>query len=474
MADGYKNMDAQIRNLSGEDEFFVDVEIWALSEITNRNRWLFENIAEHKNGFCGTPILTAYVNRGRTVGDGHNFGMTTDPETGDRVPDFRAETAERIIGAYYEDPSAIRVENVDGIDWIVGNARLWKWYAREAVNKIVEKTRNGEPMNVSIEALVTNETVDEEGVSHELEYTILGTTVLGDGIAPAVEDARIVALQEITSEFEELKLRAASYIDNSDGDTEPNTDEPEDIPKPQINFITNEGVNTLKALNKKQLAELSPKFDGYTVLSAGQDENGIHVCLMSADGTAAIYTMESLNDVVVLEKVAKLNTTISFEFGEDCSLNVDTCDVIDRFVADALKANNEIGSLQAKLDAADETIRTMKENELKRRINSAHAKALDTLTKFNANRTDKVSADVLTKINEAIDNGDYSECENSDGCWAGEEKVEEAVLAACAAQVMEMDKASAAKSRTDYIWNQVGSPAPTTGVGALLTSFGIK
>lgn len=466
----YRQFEGEIKLMERNTEFLYDIEIWLLNDAVNRNGWRYENVAENKDLFCGTPILCAYI--GERIGDGHNFSMTTDPETGEKVPTFLDAKAERIVGSLSEKPEDIRVEERDGKTWVVGKGFLWAWYARELVDKIETYSEEGKGISISIETLVT-ESYEEEGVEVESKWIVLGTTILGDGVAPAVADARIHALQEITGEFEELKLRAASYIDNPDGEKKDNSEEPEGDNKPHENNIT-KGVNTLKALNKKQLAELAPKFDGYTVLSAGQDDNGIHVCLLSEDGATAIYTMESMSDVVVLEKVTKLNTTVQFEFGEECVLSVDTCDVIDKFVADTMNANSAKDSLQERLNAAEDTIRTMNANELKRRLNAAKAKATDTLNLFNANREEKVEAEAITKVNEAIDNGEYSECLNAEGEWIGEEKVKEAVLAACAAQVIEFDKASAAKNNTDYIWNRVGSHAPTSEIGALLSAYGIK
>ena len=237
----YRSFEGELKLMERDGEFLYDVEIWLLNDKVNRNGWRYENLEQNKNLFCGTPILCAYV--GKRIGDGHNFSMVKDTETGEEVPSFLDSRAERIVGCLSENPEDIRMEERDGTQWIVGRGFLWAWYARELVNKIEDDKANGKEMSISIETLVTR-SYDEDGVEVEAEWKVLGTTILGDGVAPAVADARIVALQEITSEFEELKLRAASYIDAHEDEEKINSEQSDsaEINKPQENNI--KGVTT--------------------------------------------------------------------------------------------------------------------------------------------------------------------------------------------------------------------------------------
>lgn len=492
MEETYRSFTGEIRNLQKRNEFISEIEVWLLNDKPNRNGWQYTDMSGNKDQFAGTPLLIAYVNNGRTIGDGHNFEMQYDAQ-GNESPSFVAPTAERIIGMLSEDKNDIRVEQmVDGTEWIVGKGFIWKWYAKEAVEKIERDSKLGKPMSISIETLVTDYHTNEEGIEVEDKYLVLGTTILGDGVTPAVEGAHIVALSALASEFEGLRIRAASYMGNEEEPDEPDDEEEseeevepeeadddvaEETPIENKTQKSNEKgeTNKVKAFSKKQIAELSNKFEGYTVLSAGQDEAGIHVCLMSADGATYVYNMETVEDMVDTGKIHRCEAQAVFA-GEGWELAVDACDLTDALSAEVIRANGELEVATANLAEAKSTIESMTTKELKRRVSAAKAKALSTLEEFNANREQKIEASILTKINEAIENGDFSECENAEGEWCGEEEVCSQVLAACAVEVMKQDKATAMANNSSYVWDKFdGKGRHQTGdVQDLLARSGIR
>lgn len=274
---------------------------------------------------------------------------------------------------------------------------------------------------------------------------------------PAVADARIVALQAMEDRFKELKLRAASYQN-----------------APDKTFIKhNKGVNTMNLFSKKQIAELHPKFAGYTVLAAGQDESGVHVCLMAEDGSTAVYTMGDLNSVVVPAQITKINAQVEFPFGESGSIQVDACSMTDGIVAELLRTKNNLEQTNESLTCANDEIQKMKDTEKVRRIKAAKEKAVQTLEQFNANREEKIDASILEKINQDIDAGVYSDRVDEDGNWVGDKDVENAVLAECATCVMEFDRKAAASRKNQYIWDQVnqGQTYDDGTVAGLLAKF---
>ena len=500
----YQSFIGEIRNLQKRNEFISEIEVWLLNDKPNRNGWQYTDMSGNKDQFAGTPLLIAYVNNGRTIGDGHNFEMQYDAQ-GNESPSFVASTAERIIGMLSEDKNDIRVEQmVDGTEWIVGKGFIWKWYAKEAVEKIERDSKLGKPMSISIETLVTDYHTNEEGIEVEDKYLVLGTTILGDGVTPAVEGAHIVALSALASEFEGLRIRAASYMGNEEepddenepedsGDADepdeeereeenPESEEPDDdvAEETQIQNKTQKSnekgeTNTVKALSKKSIAELSKKFDGYKVLSAGRDENGIHVILMSEDCNTSVYTLESEEAPVYADQIRKCEAQAVFT-GEGWELAVDACELTDSLSAAVINANTQLEAANADLAKANSTIEEMTSKEMKRRVSAAKAKALSTLEEFNANREQKIDASILTKINEAIENGDFSECENAEGEWCGEEEVCSQVLAACALEVMKQDKATAMANNSSFVWDKLnGNGKHQNGdVQDLLARSGIR
>ena len=104
------------------------------------------------------------------------------------------------------------------------------------------------------------------------------------------------------------------------------------------------------------------------------------------------------------------------------------------------------------LNDANETIRTLREQENTRRVTDAHNAATATLNAFNANREDKIDGNVLEAVNADIDNGVYTNSVDKDGNWIGVAEVEKTVKALCADAVLAQDKAAAERSRRSYIW----------------------
>ena len=454
----YRSLDGELKVLSKKNEWVYEVELWLLNDKTNRNNWRYANLEKHIHLFAGTPLLIAYVNEGKTIGDGHNMKVTKDPATGEPRASFTDATAERIVGALSDNPDDLRFE-VDerGNKWIVGKGYLWRWYAAELVDKIKKDAIQGRSMSVSIETLVT-QSRKEGDVEVEEEYEILGTTILGDHVMPAVADARIVALNGIKEQFNELKIRAASYQKT----------------KPQQK--TNKGVNTtLEKLNTKQTESLASKFNGYRVLAAFQDVDCIRICLLSSDGCPAIYNMESLNDAVTESKIECVNANTVFRFAEECEVEVDTTDVIGVVNNDLANARSERDKAISERDTATSQLSAMRELESKRRVASAKATALNTLKAFNAKREAKVDEKEIAHVNADIEAGVYTNSVNADGEWIGEQQVADAVFAVCGRAVMAMDKEAHTKNNSIYLWSgDAGNAEPgDDSLEGQLSSWGL-
>lgn len=446
MPDTYRSIDGELRILQSDNEFLFPVELWLLNDKTNRNNWRFVNLAEHREKWTGVPILVAYVNGGRKVGDGHNQTTRVD-KNGEEYQSFTDTTAERIVGALSDDPNDIRLEERDGMTWTVGRGTLWAWYSHELCLQIADWARQGRSMSVSIEALVTESYMDGE-VEVETSYVPLGVTVLGEGVAPAVADAHIAMLTEIGDELKELKLRAASYL------------EPQSAKKPQNN--DDKGVKKRMRLSKKQIRELQAKFEGYTVLAAEQGESGVVVCLMSKAGQTAIYQMASLDETVYPEKVLSVNAQTHFCADGCDDVLVDACDMVETMTTECTELTARLSAAETARDEALATVDRMVNAENARRLSAAREMATATLNSFNANRDNKVDAKVLEALNKDIEAGKYTACADENGNWTGDALVAKEVKALCADAVMEQDKKNAAHE--PLTWGNVkrASTAPGT------------
>lgn len=395
-----RTFSGEIKLLGRNSRWLYDVELWLLNDAVNRNGWRYEDMEGHKDLFCGTPLLVAYLANGNVIGDGHNFRMVYDPETGEERASFTDATAERIVGALSENPDDIRTVERDGNTWIVGKGFLWEWYAPELVDKIAEAAQQGRGMSVSIETLVTRSR-DEDGVEVEIDYEILGTTILGDHVQPAVEDARIVAWQARANEFKELKLRAASYnsANESENDVvEPMNDEIENKPTPK-----NKGVR--HTMNKQAIKGLADKFEGYRVV--GLSEDGLRAALVDDHGGAFAYIFNAEDKgEVISAKITPANVKVCFSFDEENVLDVDLADVNEGIVTARHNAEAKADELQGKLDSANGTIEAMRASEHDRRVNAVNS----------------IIDSTLAEINEAVENGDIDMSETANGIRANAEK----------------------------------------------------
>ena len=452
------------------------VEIMALNSEVNRNNWQYINLEKHLSEFLDIPILTAYVMGGNVIGDGHNYNMKRDPKTGEDYPSFTASDAERIVGWIPKDESNVRLEVIDGTEWVIVKGNLWSWYAKELVDQIA---RQGS-MEVSIETLVTEEHQREDGVDVEEKYLVLGITILGNGVEPAVAGANIKTLSELSelrSNMAENILKAASYAKPEENslEDEPSADEPSDnIPKDN----ENKGVKKrMTYFSRKELAELGKKFPDFKVLAAVQDENGaIRVCLMAKDASTSVYKMDSIDDTIVPEKFRRAVAKVNFILGEDCdNAEIDACEMTEEMAAEVAEACDNAAKLQAQLNAANERIKAMETAERARRVQAAKDKAKAVLNGLNANRAAKAQFEdsILDTVIADIDAGKYTEKVNADGLWIGDAEVERDVSFLCMNAQKEMDKkaADAAKSISIYEkFNHAKGEEPD-GIDSLLSGL---
>jgi hypothetical protein len=275
------------------------VELWLLNDDITGNKSRYENLEAHKTLFAQTPILVAYV--GNKIGDGHNFRQTMD-ENGNVTASFMDDTAERIVG-YFLDENDIRMKVVDGKTWIVGTGYIWEWYARELVQKLQEQGLAG--MGVSIETLITK--MRMEGTTEVYEnYEVLGTTILGEDVQPAVAEANIRLLASMgRSDREKMTLKVASIAEQ---------------------LTENPQKNDEKGVSKNEMntKELEQIYNGYKVLSVNDhqivllsEDEEVFVSHLTEDGTAG----ECVSLQSIEEKNMSLNDQLSSITAERDQLN---------------------------------------------------------------------------------------------------------------------------------------------------------
>lgn len=414
-----RTLTGKLKVLNRSGDYLFPVELWLLNDLRNRNDWRYEGVEQSAAKFLGKPILTAYV--GGKVGDGHNFQMETD-ENGDPAPSFTGATDERIVGSISEDEGDVRIEKTGGATWIVGVGTIFAWYAKELVKKLREYAQQGREIPVSIETLVSKSRM-ENGVEVEEEYEILGVTILGDRVTPAVAGARIAALSQMESTFRELKVRAASYIAE--------------------NKTLQKGSKNMSVYTKKQLETLQAKIGSkWHVMAATEDETGIHVALRNDSYDFARYDFAAHDEPFAESKLVSCAATVDLGIGTP----VDLAPMLDEIS----RLNSELDSVKEEIGKKDSQIAAMNAAENKRRVNEAKEIAKRTLAAFNANREEKIADNCIESVLSEIEGGGYTAMTDKDGLWCGGASVENAVYAICARKVQETDQANAEKNKTTF------------------------
>ena len=412
------------------------VEIWALNDRVNRNGWKYINLESHLPEFQNIPILTAYLRDGKVIGDGHNFDMRIDPKTGEQYASFTGADSERIVGWIPKDAN-IRIEPEGETKWVVVTGYLWTWYARELVEKIAGQ---GGGMEVSIETLVTKEH-KENSYDVEEEYVVLGVTVLGDGVSPAVAGASIKSLAELRSSMKDEILKAASYIGEKEPETQKTTNPKE---RKKITMIP----------TMRQLAEAGKAFEGYTCV--GLSEDGMRVALLSADNSPFFY-LRSETDAgnVIPERIKAASAIVTFKADE-----METEASLDTVMAPALNSLNaaeeRVKDLEANVQSLTEKLEGMEKREKARRLQAAKDAMYATLEAKNANSPEgrKVDKSLCDGLLSRIEAGEFTECVDKECNWIGDKLVSDAVKVLWADEQDKMNAADKAKEKHFHNWNQ--------------------
>lgn len=384
----FNSFTGKLRVLAKEDDFLYRVEVWLLNSEVNRNNWQYLNLDEHRKLFVDTPILVAYT--GGKVGDGHNFRMKRD-ENGEEYASFVDANAERIVG-WFKNDDDIRIEEKDGVRWIVGNGTIWAYYARELADMLTEQGAEG--MDVSIETLVDSYEV-KNGVEVFDKYQILGTTILGRGVSPAVAGAHIRAAS-LDEDLKNFKLRVASYMETA-----------------------NESKKGKKrmAMNKTQLEALGQKFNGYKIV--GTSEDGKHIALLSETDNCFYGYVFNGEEEVNAADIKPVSLNAEADFGEDTKVPLDAAGI---YANEIEKLANRAANAESRADAAEAECKALKEKETKRRNKAVVAAINALIAAYNADAEEAMDEKECADIVEDAEKGEFSDCDNAEGEFCGEEK----------------------------------------------------
>lgn len=441
-----------VLRIMGMDEwrnYNVEIDILRSGPVQH-GIWEFRNLDRYGKTFAGCPILCAYV-LGQ-VGDSHNMEERLDRD-GKVYESFMGATAERIVGSISENPEDVWVHERDGYQWVTARGKLWRFYAKELVDKIAQQGR----MDVSAETETDQESTEEEGDRKIFNsWTGLGVTILGDRVAPAVPNAHIRALAEMEEEFRNCKLRAAA-LEQAPGDN-----------KPQIE--KKKGVNRMNMIQKQNLEALFPD---HVVVGCSEDSR--HVLLMSRkNGVLCAYQFpEGVPDTtVVAENIRPVCASVSYCFADETVVSADCTEMMAALSAQLESTRCQVEALTKDLNESRTLVGDMERREDQRRQKAAEDAVCAKLNAVNGLRTEseKLDATLADGIIADCKAGAYNKCADKDGNWTG---AEEAVMRLMALvgeadqKRMEVRKASEGKAR--YAWSEAKGGESGGDFGSVLS-----
>lgn len=427
-----------LRVLSESDGLLQKVEVMLLNSEVNRNNWQYLNLKEHRKLFADTPILVAY--KGKKVGDGHNFDEVHNPD-GTVTASFMSATAERIVG-WFKSESDIRIETIGNKEWIIGIGYIWRWYAQELVAKLRGQGRENSGMAVSIETLIDEMHNDGETEVYT-KYQILGTTILGDDVAPAVKDAGIRALSAIgMAEIRKMTLRVASANPQPHGDSENEQGEDE-----KSGSVNKEREKLL--MNSKKIKELSALFPDFRLIKA--TENGVALCSAEGDFYYVPYSVEDGQIVTGAKTVVNASVVI----GEgDSAVTVALDEIRSDDAAKIAELTEKLNAAELSARNANEALDAMKKRENTRRIKAVkdaiNARYLEICENADGADLCKDSVDALLADDKVAC---YSEMEKEDGEFCGAEAACKDVDTLCMDAVLNAKKQEKKNASHQYAYD---------------------
>lgn len=199
-------LNGQLRVCSVDNDKNYEVELLLINSLPNRNNWRYTDLEAHLDDVEDTPILFSH-----TQGN-HAFTVKTDEKTGKEYASFVDADSEKPVGWI---PKTIRGEknarivNIDGVDWLSARGILPKFYNKELIDEL--ESNNGK-MDISVETLVYENHYEGE-VEVETKWVLTGTTILKQGVAPAVKGANISRkVNAMGEQLADIKLRVASLV----------------------------------------------------------------------------------------------------------------------------------------------------------------------------------------------------------------------------------------------------------------------
>lgn len=180
---------------NNDDFLYVRLQIIKEGLNLNNSNFLLEGMQKCKNTFKQKPILCAYpkdyINGNYKLGDGHNSETCYDSEEDILYYSYLDASCERCVG-FVPLENEIKIENIDGSNWIVLDAFIWKRYNYELVKELLKKRNKGLTNKISVEVSLTD-FYELDNIEYIKEFIGDGITILAtdDSVLEGIQGANL-------------------------------------------------------------------------------------------------------------------------------------------------------------------------------------------------------------------------------------------------------------------------------------------
>lgn len=192
------------------DDNFLYVRLQVIKEGLNLNGsdFLLEGMQKSKDSFHQKPLLCAFPKNYMTgeykLGDGHTSEEKYDSDEDILYYSYLDASSERCIG-FVPNESNISIENINGENWIVLDALIWKIYNYELCKELLKKRNRGMTNKISVEISLID-FYEANSIEYIKEFIGDGITILAtdDSVKEGIPGAnlRVYSSSEKYSKFQ--------------------------------------------------------------------------------------------------------------------------------------------------------------------------------------------------------------------------------------------------------------------------------
>lgn len=352
------------------NENFHKVKLYVCHNGENYNNSNFSDlaIAKASKTLQNIPIL-AYIKRdedGKALGfGGHEVEYRLEEKDGEFV--FREHYYEVPIGVI-PTQNEYSIESIEGRNYVVCSGYIWKCYANEAYDLLLDNLEQ----SVSMEISVNDGKFLSSGVYDILDYEYLGVTVIG--VEPAMENAKIQMSFSSNNDIYEEKIKELDLL-----------------LKNFANLKGGESMENEEVKVEEEVVEESATFEVEEPKDEKQEKclgcgNPLDECECEE------IIIEEVSEEVEYSHEEVIGEAVSEEVDERIYTQVDLDLAVERTIAEFSEAMEELERLREFKAEYDRKIALQELND-----------KMDTiLVNFN------VSEDLVKELKEKVINGEYS------------------------------------------------------------------